>query len=354
MDGESYSYDANGNLISKPSPYGAVRYSYNDDNMLSQVTYADGTYVRYEYDAFGRKVYREEQYYDLNGPGVSMGHGDGKPGNGYGRDNNPGQGHVYGHDKNPNPGNGNANGRGNSNAGGNGKGKGNGNSNEGGSSSSGGSGTRISTYHLKKEQTRYLYDGSALLYEYTGEGDILAEYYQGANEQIVSRKMFGFQGRKDQGYLGNLRDRGHQLFYHYDAMGNVNDLTDHLGSEVLKYRYDAFGGVFTQLWNPYNQVGPTGKSYDIKASLMDYSARWYSPVNGRFTTQDTWTGNSFMPQTLNRYAYVLNNPINLTDPTGHSTCDRDDDGELICLPTRPSDDWSDDGGGGGGGGWTPP
>ncbi|HEU4963417.1 MAG TPA: hypothetical protein VFV52_06080 [Bacilli bacterium] len=54
----------------------------------------------------------------------------------------------------------------------------------------------------------------------------------------------------------------------------MTDLTDHLGSEVLKYRYDAFGGVFTQLWTPYNQTGLTGKSYDIKASLMDYSARW--------------------------------------------------------------------------------
>ncbi|MCX7572398.1 polymorphic toxin-type HINT domain-containing protein, partial [Tumebacillus sp. DT12] len=213
----------------------------------------------------------------------------------------------------------------------------------------------IKQYHLKKEQTRYLYDGATLLNEYTGAGDPLAQYYMGADDQIVSRKMFGFHGRKDQGYLGNLRDRGHQLFYHYDAMGNVNDLTDHLGSDVLKYRYDAFGGVFTQLWTPYNNVGLTGKSYDIKASLMDYSARWYSPAEAHFTTKDTWAGLQDLPQTLNRYAYALNNPINITDPSGHAPCYEDDDGVLHCGYDPDPDNWEPrGGGGGGGGGYTPP
>ncbi|WP_157721796.1 RHS repeat-associated core domain-containing protein [Tumebacillus avium] len=88
--------------------------------------------------------------------------------------------------------------------------------------------------------------------------------------------------------------------------------------------------MFTQLWTPYNQVGLTGKSYDIKASLMDYSARWYSPSVGRFTTQDSWTGLGDLPQTLNRYAYALNNPINITDPSGHAPCYEDDNGDLRC------------------------
>jgi RHS repeat-associated protein len=154
--------------------------------------------------------------------------------------------------------------------------------------------------------------------------------------------MFGFHNRKDQGYLGNLRDRGHDLFYHYDATDNVTDLTDHLGSEVLKYRYDAFGGVFTQLWTPYNQVGLTGKSYDIKASLMDYSARWYSPATGRFTTADTWAGIDSLPQTLNKYAYALNNPVNVSDPTGHKPC-YDEGDSFACgyegIGSSPDDNW---------------
>jgi len=95
------------------------------------------------------------------------------------------------------------------------------------------------------------------------------------------------------------------------------DVTDRIGDTVMKYRYDAFGNLFTQMAAPYNTVGFTGKSYDAKASLMDYSARWYSPNYGRFITEDTFFGELDLVQTLNRYAYVANNPINYLDPTGN-------------------------------------
>lgn len=50
---------------------------------------------------------------------------------------------------------------------------------------------------------------------------------------------------------------------------------------------------------------------------MDYNARMYSPTLGRFIQPDTIVPDMFNPQSLNRYSYVLNNPIRYTDPTGH-------------------------------------
>jgi len=49
-------------------------------------------------------------------------------------------------------------------------------------------------------------------------------------------------------------------------------------------------------------------------------ARWYDPVIGRFISADTIVPEPNNPQALNRYAYVYNNPIQYTDPTGHEAC----------------------------------
>jgi len=46
-------------------------------------------------------------------------------------------------------------------------------------------------------------------------------------------------------------------------------------------------------------------------------ARWYNPADGRFQSRDTWGGIYSNPITLNRWTYTHNNPVTLTDPSGH-------------------------------------
>lgn len=45
-------------------------------------------------------------------------------------------------------------------------------------------------------------------------------------------------------------------------------------------------------------------------------ARYYSPGTGRFLSVDPAGYDPKRPQSWNRYSYVMNNPINMTDPTG--------------------------------------
>ena len=53
----------------------------------------------------------------------------------------------------------------------------------------------------------------------------------------------------------------------------------------------------------------------------DYAfARYYSPRLGRFMSADPSGGDLSDPQTLNKYAYTRNNPINLIDPSGMDYC----------------------------------
>ena len=49
-------------------------------------------------------------------------------------------------------------------------------------------------------------------------------------------------------------------------------------------------------------------------------ARWYESRIGRWISADTIVPNPSNPQTLNRYAYVMDNPPKYTDPTGHIEC----------------------------------
>ncbi len=50
-------------------------------------------------------------------------------------------------------------------------------------------------------------------------------------------------------------------------------------------------------------------------------ARYYDAGEGRFLTPDRVVKNPYNPQTLNRYSYVENNPINYTDPSGNLSWD---------------------------------
>jgi len=54
------------------------------------------------------------------------------------------------------------------------------------------------------------------------------------------------------------------------------------------------------------------------SGLMDYRARMYDPLLGRFIQPDTIVPNPADPQSWNRYSYVQNGPLVFTDPNGHA------------------------------------
>ena len=60
----------------------------------------------------------------------------------------------------------------------------------------------------------------------------------------------------------------------------------------------------------------TGQREEEALGLYYYGARWYDPELRRFIQPDTIVPQPGNPQSLNRYSYVLNNPVRYTDPTG--------------------------------------
>jgi RHS repeat-associated protein len=64
----------------------------------------------------------------------------------------------------------------------------------------------------------------------------------------------------------------------------------------------------------------TSYERDNETSLDFAQARYYANSQGRFTRPDPWmaSADEFEPQSWNRYAYVANNPLAFTDPSGMS------------------------------------
>jgi RHS repeat-associated protein len=78
-----------------------------------------------------------------------------------------------------------------------------------------------------------------------------------------------------------------------------------------------------------NRIWPryTGKERDTESGNDYFGARYYNSATGRFLSPD-WSAKAEPvpyakldnPQSLNLYAYVGNNPLSRTDPTGHYVC----------------------------------
>ena len=60
----------------------------------------------------------------------------------------------------------------------------------------------------------------------------------------------------------------------------------------------------------------TSKERDTETGLDYFEARYYSSVQGRFTSPDPAGPDPLNPQTLNKYRYSLNNPLRYVDPDG--------------------------------------
>ncbi|MBT0664886.1 hypothetical protein KI809_11295 [Geobacter pelophilus] len=106
-------------------------------------------------------------------------------------------------------------------------------------------------------------------------------------------------------------------FYHPDHLGSTSIVTDAAGNQVESVHYDPFGETVQDNGTEKVLHKFTGQEQDYEVGLYNYGARLYDPEIGRFITPDSIVPDYTNPQSLNRYAYVRNNPMKFVDPTGH-------------------------------------
>lgn len=111
---------------------------------------------------------------------------------------------------------------------------------------------------------------------------------------------------------------GQVSFFHPDHQGSTSVATDATGNKIEDIAYYPFGGTRQENGSTSDSHKYTDQERDSETGLYNYNARLYDPELGRFMSPDSIVPDPSNPQSLNRYAYVLNNPVNFTDPTGHS------------------------------------
>jgi RHS repeat-associated protein len=118
------------------------------------------------------------------------------------------------------------------------------------------------------------------------------------------------------GLVASIDQSGDALYHLADALGSTMLLTDADGEVQQQNEYDAFGLLRSQSGGAATEFTFTGEQFDAEAELVFLRARYYDPATGRFLTRDPFPGVPELPAAYAPYAYALNNPVLLTDPSG--------------------------------------
>jgi len=136
---------------------------------------------------------------------------------------------------------------------------------------------------------------------------------------LTTTKSYDFGGQRIA-----VRQNGTLSYLHGDHLGSTSVTTSASGAKTSDVRYFAYGGQRTgNLFALPTDHAFTGQKLDKGTGLLYYGARYYDSALGTFISPDTIVPRPGDPLSLNRHAYVLNNPLRYTDPTGHAW--REDD-----------------------------
>jgi RHS repeat-associated protein len=191
-------------------------------------------------------------------------------------------------------------------------------------------------------------------YQYDAEGNLVqvdggstAKYvYDVFNQRVhvqtasaTTEYIYDYAGRRVSGWLspnnygnqGRIYWDGQQIGFR-SSNGTNFDHQDILGTERLRTTYSgAVGATYQSLpWGDgygatVNNSGADQDSlhyadleHDAESGTEHAQFRNYSSAQGRWLAPDPYMGSYDLtnPQSMNRYAYVLNNPTSLLDPSG--------------------------------------
>lgn len=168
----------------------------------------------------------------------------------------------------------------------------------------------------------YIYDANDVRSE-KSDG---TKYLFGPDGQVIDEANTSFTITNQYIYFNGMRiarrdASGNVTYYFGDQIGSSRVMTDSSGNLCYDADFYPFGGERAYTTTCSQKYKFTGQERDFESNLDNFTARHYTNQYGRFMSTDPLMGNIGDPQTLNRYAYVRNSPLTLTDPSGMDPCD---------------------------------
>lgn len=177
--------------------------------------------------------------------------------------------------------------------------------------------SRMTAASVSGVSTSYSYDGDGVRTSKTVGGGTQVTYLWDRESGLALLVDDGSSGYLQAGGpVEDIDTAGAPQYHLNDALRSTRALTDQTGSVTGTLDYDVFGASRAAS-GATSGLTFAGEQSDAETGFTYLRARYLDPSVGRFTAVDNVQPNAPATQGFNLYAYVANNPVTWTDPSGH-------------------------------------